>query len=98
MAEQIKAVAAVISSLLVIIGFIVSVCKIYNEYRKSVAGQLCLLRAEMLRIYYNNKDRKVLRQYEAQNFMLMYEAYESRGGNSFIKEVRDHVTSWEIET
>lgn len=95
MAEELKEAAALISAVLVLAGF---GAKIWAEYWKARAGQLCLLRSEMLRIYYNNKERRALRQYEAQNFALMYEAYAARGGNSFMKEVHDHVASWEIES
>ena len=78
-----------------VIGFSV---KVWKELKQAKEGEMCLLRSEMLKIYYHNKDKKTIRQYEAQNFMLMYNAYKARGGNSFIDEVHEHVTSWELET
>ena len=77
-------------------GAIIFMVKIWKEQQKSKAGQLCLLRQEMLKIYYKHRDDKTIRQYEAENFTLMYEAYTARGGNSFIKEVMEVVTSWEL--
>ena len=41
-------------------------------------GQRCLLRSEMLRIYYHNRDRGEIRQYEYENFVLLYEAYAKK--------------------
>lgn len=76
----------------------VFVVKFLREIKKQREGQKCLLRAEMLKIYYHNKDRKKIRQYEIQNFVLMYKAYKAMRGNSFIDEVHDAVTSWEIIT
>ena len=52
----------------------------------------------MLGIYHKNKDARKLRQYEAENFVLMYQAYKAMGGNSFIDEIYEHVTKWDVET
>ena len=52
----------------------------------------------MLRTYHKNKDARKLRQYEAENFVMMYQAYKAMGGNSFIDEIYDHVTKWDVET
>jgi hypothetical protein len=88
--------AQVIGYLGTIGGAIIFMVKIWKEQAKSKAGQLCLLRAEMLKIYYKHREDKTIRQYEAENFMLMYEAYKARGGNSFIDEVYEHVTAWKL--
>ncbi len=39
-----------------------------------------------------------IRQYEMQNFLALYEAYKVMRGNSFIDEIHEEVTSWEIIT
>lgn len=72
--------------------------KVYKEYKKIREAQKCQLRSEMLRIYYHNKDRKKIRQYEKQNFLCLYDAYRALKGNSFIIDVHDKVVSWETET
>lgn len=77
------------------VGFVIKVCK---EYKKIREAQRCQLRSEMLRIYYHNKDRKKIRQYEKQNFLCLYDAYRALKGNSFIVDVHDKVVSWETET
>lgn len=50
----------------------------------------------MLRIYYRHKDEEKLRQYEYENFVMLYEAYKALGGNSFIDKIYEEVHSWEI--
>ena len=75
----------------VIIPVIVSIRKIAN-------GTRCQLRSEMLRIYYHNKDREKIRQYELENFVFLYEAYKSLKGNSFIDKISKEVMSWEVIT
>lgn len=69
---------------------------IIKRVSKVAEGQKCQLRNEMLRIYYNNIDDKKLRQYEGENFVRLYEAYKSLGGNSFIDKIYEEVQSWEI--
>ncbi len=62
---------------------------------KIVNGQRCQLRSEMLQIYYHNRETKKIRQYEKENFMLLYEAYKALKGNSFIDTIHDEVRKWE---
>lgn len=67
--------------------------------KKIENGQRCMLRAEMLSIYYEGKDNGgKIRQYENENFVLMYEAYKALGGNSFIDKVSGEVQKMEVIT
>lgn len=59
-------------------------------------GTKCQLRSEMLRIYYKNKDDERIRQYEYENFVLLYEAYKSLKGNSFIDKIYSDIKEWEV--
>lgn len=61
-------------------------------------GQKCLLRAEILRLYYHNQQSMTLRQYEAQNLELMYKAYKALGGNSFIDRIYGDMEGWSVRT
>ena len=71
---------------------------VWINNHKIKKGQLCQLRSDMLQIYYHNKDDKTIRQYEYENFVLMYEAYKALKGNSFIEKIYKEVQSWEIVT
>lgn len=75
----------------VIVPVIVCVVKIAN-------GQKCLLRTDMLQIYYHNRETGVIRQYEYENFVMLYEAYKALKGNSFIDKIYSEVKTWEIVT
>mgnify|MGYP004627187791 FL=1 len=65
---------------------------------KVMRGTRCLLRSEMLRIYYRHKDSGEIRQYEYENFVYLYEAYKKLKGNSFIDKIYAEVKKWEIIT
>ncbi len=73
----------------VVVPVIVSVRKISN-------GTKCQLRSEMLRIYYHNRERQTIRQYEKENFVMLYEAYKALKGNSFIDDIYKEVRTWEV--
>lgn len=73
----------------VIVPVIVSVQKISN-------GTKCQLRSEMLRIYYHHIESGKIRQYEYENFVMLYEAYKALKGNSFIDKIYKEVQQFEI--
>ena len=75
----------------VVIPVIVCVVKIAN-------GQKCLMRTDMLQIYYHNREKRKIRQYEYENFVMLYEAYKALKGNSFIDKIYEEVHEWEIVT
>lgn len=68
---------------------IICVSKIAN-------GTRCQLRSEMLRIYYHNRESETIRQYEYENFVMLFEAYKALKGNSFIDKIHKDIQSWEI--
>lgn len=73
----------------VIIPVIVTISRISN-------GMKCQLRSEMLRIYYHNREKRTIRQFEYENFVKLYEAYKSLRGNSFIDKIFKEVQEWDI--
>lgn len=75
----------------VIVPVIISIKKISN-------GTKCQLRSEMLRIYYHNRETEKIRQYEYENFVMLYEAYKALKGNSFIDKIYAEVKTWEVLT
>ena len=64
----------------------------------ALQGIKCLLRSKMLDTYYHCKDTKKIRQYEVENFILLYKAYKALRGNSFIDKIYKEVISWEVIT
>ena len=73
----------------VIVPVIVSVQKVAN-------GTRCQLRSEMLRIYYDCHEMGKIRQYEYENFVMLYEAYKALKGNSFIDKIYKEVQGLEV--
>lgn len=59
-------------------------------------GQKCLLRADMLQLYYHNRQDQSVRQYEYENFIYEYNAYKALGGNSFIDKIYLEIQGWEV--
>lgn len=59
-------------------------------------AQRCLLRSEIVRIYYRNHDDKKLREYEYRNLVQCYEGYKALKGNSFIDHIYAEMQEWEI--
>lgn len=90
-AEIIALVSAAVTLVGIIVSYLVTIDKVMD-------GQRCLLRSEMLRIYYHNRDRGEIRQYEYENFVYLYEAYKKLKGNSFIDKIYKEVQKWKVLT
>ena len=91
--SAVATLATIIGEIGVLIGVIAPVIV---SVRKISNGTKCQLRSEMLRIYYHNREAKTIRQYENENFVLLYEAYKALKGNSFIDKIYKEVQSWEV--
>lgn len=89
--EIVVLIGEIISIVSIVVAGVVSISKVIN-------GQKCLLRSEMLRIYYRHQDVKTMRQYEFENFTLLYDAYKKLHGNSFVDKVYDEVKTWKVVT
>ena len=59
-------------------------------------GQRCLLRSEIVRIYYRNVKEKQLHEYEFRNLSQCSKAYKALGGNSCIDHIYAEMQEWEI--
>lgn len=59
-------------------------------------GQRCLLRSEIVRIYYRHAKDKQLQEYEFRNLVQCYQAYKALGGNSFVDHIHAEMQEWEI--
>lgn len=59
-------------------------------------GQRCLLRAELVRLYYRRREEKTLQEYEYKLLEQCYDAYKAMKGNSFIDHLYAEMQEWEI--
>ena len=89
----ITTLATLVAEIGVLLGVIVPVIA---SVRKISNGTKCQLRSEMLRIYYDSRESGKIRQYEYENFVMLYEAYKALKGNSFIDKIYKEVQEIEI--
>ena len=59
-------------------------------------GQLCLLRSQLLQIYYRCQRARTIDRYEKESFLDLYEAYRALGGNGFLEDVCREVRTWTV--
>lgn len=86
-------IVTVIGEIGVLIGVITPVI---ITVKKISNGTKCQLRSDMLHIYYQNRETHTIRQYEYENFVMLYEAYKALKGNSFIDKIYKEVQEWEV--
>lgn len=91
--DHLRLAAEIIGLLSIVGGIAFAVIKTIRELKDGIK---CLLRAEMMNIYYKHRDKDEMREYEAQNFEMMYTAYKHLGGNSFIDNIHAEVGHWEV--
>lgn len=72
----------------------VFVVKFILEFKKQRDGQKCLLRAEMLKIYYRYKDQKEIRQYELQKLIDIVNARKVIDSFADRENVCAHLAYW----
>lgn len=59
-------------------------------------GQKCLLRMQLVALYYGNLSEKTLREYEFESMELCFAAYKALGGNSFVDHIHSEMQGWTI--
>ncbi len=91
--ENLTIIVTFIAELTVLTGVVVPV---WTALYKIKEGTKCQLRSEMLRIYYHNRENETIRQYEVENFIMLYDAYKALKGNSFIDKIHSEVLSWDV--
>ena len=78
------------------VGLISIIVPVFMSLGKIKNGMRCQLRSDMLQIYYHNREEKIIRQFEYENFVALYEAYKALKGNSFIDKIYKEVQTWEV--
>ena len=56
----------------------------------------CLLRSEIVRIYYAYRVRRAIHSFEYENVAMLYRAYKDMGGNSFVDRIWEEIQSWDV--
>ena len=92
-------VAEIIGAVTVIGGFVLSVLKFTKKLSAIAEGQKCLLRSDIMAIYYKHcdDDEPTLREYERKTLDALFDAYTAQGGNSFISDLyNNEMRHWHI--
>ena len=69
---------------------------IRKKERSEYESLKCLLRSEIVRIYFQKRKNACLHQYEFENISMLYSAYKELGGNSFVDRIWEEIQEWEI--
>jgi hypothetical protein len=91
--EDISLLISLVGELIVLVSTLTPLLISQNKVKN---GTKCQLRSEMLRIYYKYRETEKIKQYDYENFVLLYEAYKALKGNSFIDKIYKEVQTWEI--
>ena len=98
--EELRIIADYAGDTLQIITFAAFLIKPVREWLLGIEaireGQRCLLRADIVGIYYKNKEKAQLREYEFCHLEHCYKAYKALGGNSFIDHIYAEMQKWDI--
>ena len=96
-----KDIASIALSITQVVTCAVLIIKPLREWVMGVEdtreGQRCLLRTQIVRIYYHNIHDRTLKQYEYENLVACYKAYKKLGGNSFIDHIYEEMQTWTVK-
>lgn len=94
MIDLILKIAGIVSAVAVIGG---AAAAAVSWISKLVNGQRCLLRNELLKIYYRYESTCQIREYDRQNADQMYSEYKALHGNTFVDTIYlDNICKWKI--
>ena len=100
--ETLKVIADICTRVMAVVALLVALIKPLREWIFGIKairkGQQCLLRQQMLEVYYKCRESRTIRQYRYENFTMSYYAYKALGGNSFIDHIKQEVDGWEVIT
>ena len=95
MMDKLVVITTLIAEISVLLGVITPVIVKVGHVAN---GMKCQHRSDMLRIYYAHNETKVIRQYEYENFVMLYKSYKALKGNSFIDKIYSEVQTWKVIT
>ena len=74
------------------------IAKFWKALNALTEGQKCLLRGQIVSIYYRhcNEDEPKLREYERKSLDASYGAYTALHGNSFVKDIYAAMREWKV--
>jgi len=98
--EYLKTVATIIGYLGTIGGVLVFLWKLWGKIKDIADGQKCLLRTDIMSIYYRHCDEEepTLREYERKQLDALVEAYTVLRGNTFVADIYEQMRHWHVSS
>lgn len=94
-------IAVALGYLTTMIGFSAFIWRFWKKIQNIANGQRCLLRSEIMAIYYRHCDEEepTLREYERKNLDSLFEAYTELHGNTFVSDIYNkEMRHWHVST
>lgn len=80
-----------------VIGFLAkSLSKKSKKEKTEHEAVVALLRHEIVKAYEEHKDSKTIPIILKESVMIIYKIYKALGGNGFIKQLIDEISTWQI--
>lgn len=70
--------------------------RLRQEANRAKETDKCLIRIEIVSIYYKYCANREIKQYAFENLALLYHQYKALGGNSFVDKVWKEAKGWRI--
>lgn len=93
MIQYIKEIAGVVSSVSVLLAVVI---KARSWTKKMSDATKCMLRSQILEIYFEHKAERKIPQLGFENVSMLYLAYKGLGGNSFVDKIYSDIKTWEV--
>lgn len=96
-----QTVATILGYLLTVCSFLAFLWRLWKKIQDIADGQKCLLRSEIMAIYYRHCDEEepTLREYERKNLDALFAAYEALHGNTFISDIYNkEMRHWHVSS
>ncbi len=94
-------IATTLGYLATVGGFLLFLWRFWKKIQGIADGQKCLLRSEIMAIYYRHCDEgePTLREYERKNLDALFNAYEVLHGNTFISDIYNkEMRHWHVSS
>ena len=69
---------------------------ILDELQINREALQCILRNDIVRLYYKYLIDKKLPSYQKENLVILYDQYLALKGNSFVSQIYSEMTNWEV--
>lgn len=99
--NHLQQIAVIVGYLTTVAGFLAFLWRFWKKIQNIADGQRCLLRSEIMAIYYRHCDEEepTLREYERKNLDALFDAYTALHGNTFVSDIYNkEMRHWHVST